>query len=71
MKIHTLKSLSSLDESLEMGYGITDIVEDIIEILDQLSMNHLPHKVKMFAKNCDITTHQYNQRTLIGASNSM
>ena len=25
----------------------------------------------MVVKNCDITAHQYNQRTLIGASDSM
>jgi len=56
---------------LEDGYGITDIVEDIIGILDQLSMNHLPREVEMFVKHCNITTHQYNQRTLIGASDSL
>ena len=67
MKIHALKSLNSL----EMGYGITEIVEDSIDILETFSINHLPHKVKMFVKNCDITAHQYNQRTLIGASDSM
>ena len=71
MKIHAIKSLSSLDEMLEVGYGITDLVEDIIGILDQLSMNHLPREVKMFVKHCDITTHEYNQRTLIGAPDSL
>ena len=34
-------------------------------------MKHLPHKVKMFVKNCDVTAHQYNQGTLIGASDSI
>ena len=34
-------------------------------------MNHLPHKVKMFVKICDNTAHQYNQRILTGASDSM
>ena len=71
MKIHAIKSLSSLDEMLEMGYGKTDLVDDIIELLDQLSMNHLPRNVKMFVKHCDITTHEYNQRTLIGAPDSL
>ena len=71
MKIHAIKSLSSLDEMLEVGYGITELVEDIIGILDLLSMNHLPREVKMFVKHCDITTHQYNLRTLIGASDSL
>ena len=71
MKIHSIKSLSSLDEMLEVGYGITDLVEDIIGILDLLSMNHLPREVKMFVKHCDITTHEYSQHTLIGASDSL
>mmetsp|Transcript_38702 Transcript_38702/g.44222 ORF Transcript_38702/g.44222 Transcript_38702/m.44222 type:complete len:233 (-) Transcript_38702:153-851(-) len=64
MKIHALKSLSSSDK------GIQDIVDDIIEILETLSMNHLPHKVKIFVKNCDITAHHY-QRTLTGPPDSM
>ena len=67
MKIHALKSLNSS----EMNYGIPEIVEDIIDILEILSMNHLPHEVKMSVTNCDITAHQYNQRTFIGASDSM
>eukprot|EP00751_Fragilariopsis_kerguelensis_P030908 CAMPEP_0170925016 /NCGR_PEP_ID=MMETSP0735-20130129/12028_1 /TAXON_ID=186038 /ORGANISM="Fragilariopsis kerguelensis, Strain L26-C5" /LENGTH=565 /DNA_ID=CAMNT_0011325007 /DNA_START=152 /DNA_END=1845 /DNA_ORIENTATION=- len=71
MKIHAIKSLSSLDKMLEIGYGKTDLVNDIIELLDQLSMNHLPRNVKMFVKHCDITTHEYNQRTLIGAPDSL
>ena len=71
MKIHALKSLSSLDDMLELGYGKTELVEDIIGLLDQLSMNHLPREVKMFVKHCDITTHEYSQRTLIGASDSL
>ena len=50
---------------------ITDIVEDIIDILETLLVNHLPYKVKMFFKNCDITIHQYNQHTLTGASDSL
>ena len=58
MKIHAIKSLSSSDEMLDLGYSITDLVEDIIGILDLLSMNHLPREVKMFVKHCDITTHQ-------------
>ena len=59
MKIHALKSLSSSDEFSEVGYGKTEIAEDIIDILKTLSMNHLPYEVKMFVKNCDITKHQY------------
>ena len=70
MKIHALKSLSSSDKFLEVGYGITEIAEDIIDILETVSMNHLPYEVKMFVKNCDITAHQY-QRTLTGASDSL
>ena len=54
MKIHALKSLSS------SKVDIQEIVNNIIETLEMLSMNHLPHKVKMFVKNCDITAHQYN-----------
>ena len=50
MKIHALKSLNSSDEMVEVGYGTQDIVDDIIEILETLSMNYLPHKVKMFVK---------------------
>ena len=46
MKIHALKSLNSS----EIGYGIPEIVEDIIDILETLSMNHLPHEVKIFVK---------------------
>ena len=65
MKIHALKSLSS------SKVGIQERVDGIIEILETLSMNFLPHKVKLFVKNCDITTQQYNQRTLIGATNSL
>ena len=61
----------SSDKLLKMGYGITDILEDIIDILETLSMNHLPYKVKMFVKNWAITAHQYNQRTFIGASDSL
>ena len=67
MKIHVLKSLNSS----EVGYGIPEIVENIIEILETLSMNILPSEVQMFVKNCDITAHQYNQRTLSGASDLM
>ena len=66
MKIHAIKSLHT------SGFGdITEIVEEIIDILETLSMNHLPLEVKMFVKNCDIMAHQYNQHTLIGASDSM
>ena len=61
MKIHAIKSLNSSPEP----------VEDIILILEPLSMNHLPCEVKTFVKNCDITAHQYNQRTLVGDSDSM
>ena len=67
MKIHAIKSLD-LHPS-EVGLGL--LVGDIIESLDQLSMNHLPRNVKMFVKHCDITTHEYNQRTLIGAPDSL
>ena len=35
------------------------------------SSDHLPYEVKLIVKNCDITAHQYNQRTLIGASDSL
>ena len=48
-----------------------DNVEEIIHILETLSINHLPSEVKMFVKTCDSTAHQYSQRTLIGASDSM
>ena len=66
MKIHVIKSLNSL----VMG-DILKLVEEFILILETLSMNHLPREVKMFIKNCNITAHQYNQSTLIGASDSM
>ena len=65
MKIHAIKSLNSLER------GIPELVEDIIDILETLSMNYLPCKVKMFVKNFVIIAHQYKQRTLIGASDSM
>ena len=63
MKIHAIKSF---DPSV-MG----DNLEEIIHILETLSMNHLPSEVKIFVKTCDSTAHQYNQRTLIGASDSI
>ena len=40
--------------------GIPELVENIIHILETISMNHLPQKVKMFVKHCDIKAHQYN-----------
>ena len=46
-------------------------MEEIILILETLSINHLPCEVKTFVKNYDITAHRYNQRTLIGDSDSM
>ena len=67
MKIHVIKSLYS--HPSEVGLGL--LVEDIIDSLDQQSMNHLPHEVKIFVKNCDTPTNRYNQRTLIGAADSM
>ena len=63
MKIHVIKSRNPS----VMG----DNVDEIIHILGTLSMNHLPSEVIMFVKTCDITAHQYNQRTLVGASDSM
>ena len=63
VKIHAIKSL---DPSV-MG----DNMEEIIHILETLSMNHLPSEVKIFVKTCDSTAHQYYQRTLISASSSM
>ena len=65
MKIYAIKSLDSL------VMGIPELVEEVVHILETLSMNYLPREVKMFVKNCDITAHQYNQRTFIGASDSM
>ena len=67
MKIHAIKSL----HSSKIWGDIPEIVESIIHILEALSMNHLPCEVNFFVKNCDITAHQYNQHTLIGASDSM
>ena len=60
MKIHAIKSIN-----------FPGVVESTIDILETLSMNYLPCEVKTFVKNCDITAHQYNQRTLIGDSDSM
>ena len=58
MKIHAIKSLHS-----PKNFGdIPEIVEEIIYILETLSMNHLPPEVKTFVKICDIMAHQYNQR---------
>ena len=55
MKIHVIKSLNSL----VIG-DIPELVEEIIYVLETLSMIQLPREVKMFAKNWDITAHQYN-----------
>ena len=65
MKIHAIKSLNSSE------IGLSELVETIIDLLNTLFMNYLPREVKMFVKNCDITAHQYNQRTLIGPSDSI
>ena len=40
-------------------------------ILYNISLNQLPHKVKIFVRNCDTTKHQYNQCTLICSSDCL
>ena len=60
-KIHAIKSIK-LPENLP---------EYIIQILEIISLNHLPHEVKLFVRHCDTTKHQYNQCTLIGSSDSL
>ena len=60
-KIHAIKSINSPE----------NLPEYIIQILEIISLNHLPHKVKLFVRNCDTTKHQYNQCTLIGSSDSL
>ena len=66
IKIHAIKSLNST-----VWGDILELVEDIIHILETVSMNHIPREVKMSVEKCDITAHEYNKRTLIGASDSM
>ena len=33
----------------------------IIDILHTISLNHLPHKVETFVRNCDTTNNQYKR----------
>ena len=39
----------------------------IIDILHSISLNHLPHKVETFVRNCNTTKYQHKW-TLIGSS---
>ena len=36
---------------------ILELVEDIIDILETLSMKYLPREVHIFTKNCEIMAH--------------
>ena len=49
-KIHTIKRMYKEEESN------TDY---IIDILHTISLNHLPHEVETFVRNCDTTNNQY------------
>ena len=60
-KIHAIKSINTTE----------NLTEYIIHILYNISINHLPHEVEMFVRNCDTTKHQYNQCTLIGSSDCL
>ena len=57
-KIHTIKSMYK-EEKLNMDY--------IIDILHNISLTHLPHKVETFVRNCGTTRYKYNQFTLLGS----
>ena len=60
-KIHVIKSINTKE-------NLTDYV---IHILHNISLNHLPHEVEMFVRNCDTTKHQYDQCTLLGSSDCL
>ena len=60
-KIHATKSINITE-------NLTDY---IIHILHNISLNHLPHEVETFVRNCDTTNHQYDQCTLFGSSDCL
>jgi len=43
----------------------------IIDILNNISLNHLPHEVERFVRNSDTTKRVYYQCTLLGSSNGL
>ena len=57
-KIHAIKSINTME----------NLIDYIIHILHNISLNYLPHKVEMFVRNGDTTKHQYDQCTLLGSS---
>ena len=59
-KIHAIKSINIIENWTEY----------IIHLLHNISLNHLPHEVKMFVRNWDTTKHQY-KGTLLGSSDSL
>ena len=61
-KIYAIKSMYQ-EEKLNTDY--------IIDILHYISLNHLPHEVESFVRNCDDTKRTYHQYTLLGSSDGL
>mmetsp|Transcript_29212 Transcript_29212/g.32801 ORF Transcript_29212/g.32801 Transcript_29212/m.32801 type:complete len:113 (+) Transcript_29212:425-763(+) len=51
-KIHAIKSIKTKE----------NLTENIIHILHNISLNFLPHEVKMFVRNCNTTNINTNVR---------
>ena len=47
-QIHAIKSIKTKE----------NLIENIIHILRNISLNLLPHEVEMFVRNCNTTKHQ-------------